>query len=342
MVLRLEELAMGITVFIITLITTMLANKIYYEYAKNKGILAPDMRKKGHPMIPKWGGLIIPVIYPILILASFMIQDAYPEIWKYTTALVLSSLIGYAVGVLDDLHVKKWDYVKIIAVALAGLPIIILGAYFPRPIVPFVGRLRITILYPLLILLAFAVIPNGLNMLDLVNGVVLFSQILLIITTIIWTYILGNVIAFQMSVIYLALLLSMYMYNKYPAKMFISNSGTYTLGTISAAIIIFSRLEYIGIILLLPMILNSFSLLATLKVLMTREEIKKKIGHPNYEENGIIYPTKKTDVPINLVRMIVLHGPLDEEKVVKIINGLFIITTILANILAYQMYIMGL
>ncbi len=329
-----------IILFSLSLLVSMISLTLYYRYALRKRILAPDMRKKGHPMIPKWGGLVIPVIYPLVVFLGVILDKEITGIWSYVIAFILASLIGFFVGVLDDLHVRKWDLFKIAVVALAGLPLILLGAYVPRPILPFVGRLRITIIYPLLILVAFAVIPNGLNMLDLVNGVAVFSQILLAITIIIWSYILGNVIAFYMSIIYLGLLISMYYYNGYPAKMFVSNTGTYGLGVISTALVIFSRLEYVAMILLLPMILNSFSLLATLKRLMTREKIKETTGHPNYEKDGVIYPTENPNVPINIVRMVVLHGPLTEEKTVKVINALFIASTIMANILAYQMYIL--
>ena len=240
---------------------------------------------------------------------------------------------------MDDIHFKKWDFFKIGVIALAALPVIILGAYIPRPYVPIVGRLRMTIVYPLLIFAAFAVVPNGMNMIDLVNGIMLYSQVLLMITILIWTYILGNYFIFALGLMYLGALLALFMFNKYPAKYFVSNTGSYGTGAITTAFVIYSRLEFVAIIALLPMILNSFSLLATLRNILTREDIQKTVGASNIRENGIIRPNPNPRAPLNIVRMIVIHEPCDEWEVVKVLYVIFLFSTILANITAYLIYI---
>jgi len=176
------------------------------------------------------------------------------------------------------------------------------------------------------------------NMLDLVNGVMLFSQIVLIATIALWSYILGNIIAFYFSIIYLGVLLSYYIFNRYPARFFVSNVGSYATGTVTLTLVIYAGLEYIAIIVLLPMILNSFSLLSTMKALLTREEIKERVGGLNYNKDGVMYPKEEANLPINITRMILLHGPLEEKYVVKVINSLFLLSALLANILAYIIY----
>lgn len=327
--------------FLITFSVMFIATWFYRRWALRRGLLAPDVRKKGNPMVPKWGGLVISLYLALLPLLFSLFGLLTETNFKYILAFVLSGTIGFIVGVLDDLHFKKWDMLKIVAVSFSALPIILLNVYIPRPILPFVGRLRLTILYPLLIFLAFSIVPNGMNMLDLVNGVMLFSQILLIITIAVWTWILGYIFVFQLSITTLALVLALYVFNRYPAKLFVSNVGSYTTGVLVTALVVFSRMEYVLVILLLPMILNSFSLLATIRGILTREEIKEVRGQSNINEDGLIYPNPDPKAPMNLVRMIVLHDVEDEARVIKIINTLFIFSTILANITAFLIYIIG-
>ncbi len=320
-------------------IAMIIVNRLYIKFARERNLLAPDVQKRGNPMVPKWGGLTLPVSFPFFLACGYFLEFIYPGAFTYALALILSALVGYVVGVLDDLHVKKWDYLKIVTIALAALPIILLHVYNPRPYIPFVGRTRLTIIYPLLLFVAYMVVPNGMNMLDLVNGVMLFSQIMVVATVTIWSFVLGKYIAFYLSLIYLGVLISFYVYNKYPARFFVSNVGSYATGTITLTLIIYAGLEYIAILALLPMILNSFSLLSTMKALLTREEIKEKLGGLNYSKDGVMYPKERTDAPINITRMILLHGPLEEKYVIRIINALFVFSTVLANIVAILVYL---
>ncbi|MGQ4891841.1 MAG: hypothetical protein ACP6IP_05040 [Candidatus Njordarchaeia archaeon] len=337
-----DILIITIITFVFSLLATFLATWFFRSYALKINLTAPDVRKKGKPMVPKWGGLVIPVVFLVLVALLPLLQSVDVRATDYILAFILSGFIGYLIGVFDDLKVKKWDFIKIGAIAFAAVPLIILHTYYPRPILPIVGRLRITILYPILVFAAFAVVPNGMNMLDLVNGIMLFSQILLVATIMFWSWYLGYYLALEIASATLGMLLALFAFNKYPAKLFVSNVGSYTTGAIITALIVFSRTEFISIILLLPMILNSFSLLASLRALLTREDILARVGHSNINVDGIIEPNLNPNAPLNIVRMIVLHGKLTEKETVSILYMIFIFSTILANLTAALMYVYGL
>ena len=227
-----QLITLTILTFITSLLVTIITTWIFRKYALKVGLVAPDVRKKGNPMVPKLGGLVIPVIVPILFIFAPFLESNYNGAYNYIIAFILATIIGYIIGILDDLKVKKWDFVKIGAVALAALPLLLWHTYVPRPQIPIVGRLRITIFYPILMFIAFAIVANGMNMLDLVNGVMLFSEILLVITIIFWSWLLGNFLSLEIATLTLGLLIGLFIFNRYPAKLFVSNVGSYTTGVI--------------------------------------------------------------------------------------------------------------
>ncbi len=330
-----SSLLMAILLSFFSFLLIYFLSRHYIKFAIRHNILAPDYSKVGLPKIPRMAGILLfPFI--IYVIASEPIL-AYISGFNlnYLLAFILSGSLGLLVGFIDDLNLRTWEYIKIVSIAIAAIPIIVLQTYVPRPILPYLGRLRLTLVYPLLIFLAFMVVPNGMNMLDLVNGVMLFSQILMVLTICFWTLLLGQIFIFTLSLMYLGALIALFIFNKYPAKYFVSNSGAYGTGAITTALIIFSRLEFVAIILFLPMILNSFSLLATLKGILTREMIREK---SNIRKDGLIYPNPNPKAPMNIVRMIVIHKESDEWEVIKVIYALFIFSTILANITAYLIF----
>ena len=201
-----------ITIFLLSasvLISVYILAFMYVSYAKKKGILAPDAHKKDKPLIPTRGGivLLILVIFYALVLGINdlpRIHRGIPilnEVLAISSIIIISSIIGY----IDD--VKDLGLKKVFLSVLIVVPFYIFHAYYPRLWIPFIGRIRITIIYPILILLAVPIVVNSINMIDTHNGVMLTGVISVLAPMLLWSIILNDYVALIYLVIALTCLL---------------------------------------------------------------------------------------------------------------------------------------
>lgn len=315
---------------------------LYIKYAKKKGILAPDIHKKDKPLIPTRGGivLLVLIIYYVLIPGIGDLPEIHRnipvlnEIMTIISIIIISSLIGY----IDD--IKDLGLKKVFLSVLAAAPFYIFHSYYPKLWIPFIGRIRITIVYPVLILLAVPVVINSLNMIDTHNGVMLIGVISVLIPMLLWSIILNDHVALIYLIIALTGTIAIFIWNKYPAKLFLGNTGSYLLGGLLITLIIISGLEFIAFVAMLPIILHGFYLLTSIKGLMTRQVIRKRGGAPVVVEDGIIKPVLDDKAPFTLTRLLILaFGPMTEKELIKKYYLLFAFSSTLAFITGYFIYI---
>ncbi len=322
---------------IISFLSTYLVTQKYIKYAKEHGILTHDAHKPGKPLVANRGGLSFLVLPPIIITTSLILDYvANLRLLKDAIALSISFLIIAFVGYLDD--TRDLGLVKVPLMLLGGLPFIILGTYVPRPIIPFIGAARLTIVYPLGILLTYLVIPNAFNMIDVQNGVMCSAAISVLTALVFWSLILSRPEAILLSII-LGGIIGFFLLNMYPAKVLPGNIGSYGVGALITGAIILSRLEYVALIALLPVILHGFYLLRSIGGLMTKEKISEKMGRPVYvDENGVIHPMPYSNAPFSLTRMfVVIYGPMPESEIVKKYYSMFAFSCFLAILTGFFM-----
>ncbi len=326
---------------LITLVTTYCLAKLYIKWARKRGILAPDAHKIGIPMIPTRGGIVLLVLIPFYV-ATLLINDlpsihrsmpVVNEVFAIIVIVFIAALIGY-VDDVSDLGLKK-----VLLSVLIAIPFYIFHAYYPRLWIPFVGRIRITIIYPILISIAVPIVVNSINMIDTHNGVMLTGAISVLVPMFLWSLILNDYISALYISIALSGAIAMFIWNKYPAKVFLGNIGSYLLGGLLIALIIITGFEYIAFVAMLPIILHGFYLLTSIKGMMTRQLIRSRVGSPVIVENGVIKPVLEDEAPFTLTRLMILaYGPMTERELVKRYYVLFSFSSILAFITGYFIY----
>jgi UDP-N-acetylglucosamine--dolichyl-phosphate N-acetylglucosaminephosphotransferase len=212
--------------------------------------------------------------------------------------------------------------------ALAAVPILLLGTYDPHPVFPVLGAFRLTILYPALVLFAIAVPANAVNMLDVLNGSM--SGTLTIIS-----FTLAVVLAFseKMTATGLALalfgsLLAFYVFNRYPARVFGGDAGSLAAGAAVGALAVIGRIELVAIVALTPYIMNAFYGLASIGRLYERREIKPR--PVRLRGNGLLEATTDRHAPVTLTRLILAEGPMSEQRIVRIMQLLTALSSVLA------------
>lgn len=307
--------------FTVSLIVTFLISEPLIRLLHKKSIVRPDAHKPGHPTVAHSGGVILFISTAVSFLLALAVTS---EVSTAIKALVifLSGAICFAVGFIDDVKILKGE-IKTVLSVLGILPVLAAGVLTPniiewgRPKLPFIGRLRITIIYWLLMPISIAGAANIVNMLDVMNGVVPGTSIVAFTALAIASLILGRDAAFTISLIMLGALIAYYKYNAYPARVFNGDSGSLFLGAVIGAIAVVEHLEFIALTLLLPHLLNGFFILVSFRGFKEHRQVKKRPIH--VDERGVLTASRDPDAPLSLTRLILtIGGPATEPEVARV------------------------
>ncbi len=222
---------------------TYLATPNLARKLKKMNIVGVDVHKKKKPRIAEMGGIVI--FLPLL----FLFWAVYILTGSQLVLLVMASTIFFGVyGLLDDIF-RLGKYQKLALSGAIGMLLIIPS----NPALVFV---------PLALLLTMG-IGNTFNLFAGFNGlevgcsslIALFFSLLCLLT--------GNIVPFYLSAGLFLILFSFLLHNKYPAKIFPGNIGTFTVGGFFAGMCLYYNLYHLLIPLLSlhigDMLLKGFS-----------------------------------------------------------------------------------
>ena len=137
---------------------------------KSKGQVVKDFHKPGKPDVPRPAGpiLLLGIVSAEIILYILTLNNA-------VLAILLTTVIGFIVGIVDDRKIMP-GWFKPLALVAAAIPIILLGAHGNYLNLIF-GSAFIPILYIPLILILIPIVGNTINSIDVLNGVASSSVI---------------------------------------------------------------------------------------------------------------------------------------------------------------------
>jgi UDP-GlcNAc:undecaprenyl-phosphate/decaprenyl-phosphate GlcNAc-1-phosphate transferase len=293
---------------------------------KSKGMVVKDFHKPEKPDIPRPAGpiLLLGIALAEVILYILTLSDA-------VLAILLTTVIGFIVGIVDDIRIMP-GWFKPLALVAAAIPIILLGAHGNYLNLIF-GSAFIPILYIPLILIIIPVVGNTINSIDVMNGVASSSVIIALIPILASVLLFGNVHVFLAGLPLLAGTIAFYNYHRYPSRIFPGDSGTLLMGTMLGAIAIAGKSEIIAVIALLPAVMNSFLFLSSMKKIVEHREVKAR---PTILTDDFkLMASKDKRAPVTLLRLILADGPLTEEEIIKQVTKLAIFCSALAFISIY-------
>jgi UDP-N-acetylglucosamine--dolichyl-phosphate N-acetylglucosaminephosphotransferase len=279
-------------------------------------------------MIARPGGISIIlgiVVSEIVLYGFFQLNEIL--------AVIITTTAAFVIGYVDDRKVMG-GWFKPVTLAIAALPIILLGAYDSDLAFPLFGDVQIPLLYLGLIIFMIPITGNTINSIDVLNGVASGFMVIASFTLSICLFILQN---YEIAIISLPLgfvSLAFYKYHKIPSKIFPGDSGALTFGAMYGVIAIVGGVEIIAAIALLPAVINSFLFLSSVKRVVEHRQIKNPtMLTPDFK----LKTTDDETAPITLVRLILSGGPLSEKQVGFAIFKLAIFSGILAIITAFLM-----
>jgi len=266
---------------LVSLLVTYFALKKFSKIFKEIGMVAIDLHKKNLPKLPTSAGL--PLSFGILagLLTYVGIQTFLYNNFKdsiYLLAIVASILLVTWVGFLDDLikplgkstyemKRRKGKFGKVksglpqrkwILTSLGAIPLMVINAGVTTVNLPFIGSVNFGIFYPLILIpIGFVGASNAINLLGGFNGSEA-GMAVVYLSTLLFIALLTHHFIFVLFLTALVSILVFLKYNWYPAKFLPGDSLTYLLGAIVAAGVIVGNMEKVGIILLMPFIIEFF------------------------------------------------------------------------------------
>jgi UDP-N-acetylglucosamine--dolichyl-phosphate N-acetylglucosaminephosphotransferase len=246
--------------FIISFIVSLPAFPLMIPALKRSRITGKDRHKPGQPEIAEMGGLIIILGFGAAIVLAISIKTFSQRLSSVDLdtimAVFATVLVAAIIGVLDDLvSLNKW--VKAIAPVFAAFPLMAIKAGVTTMTVPFVGLVDFGIIYTLVLIpLGITATANVVNMLAGFNGLEAGMG------AVAMTGLAG--IAFRHGantslVILLAALgplIATLRYNWFPARIFVGDVGTLSIGIIIASAVIVGNFEFAGVIIMIPYVME--------------------------------------------------------------------------------------
>jgi UDP-N-acetylglucosamine--dolichyl-phosphate N-acetylglucosaminephosphotransferase len=325
-----------IIIFIVGFVITTLIIPPIIKFMKKKGYIGIDIHKNSKTEVAESGGIaIIFGISCTSVLLIIFFPSFFNEIIIFILTVILSGVIGY----VDDRIRLKSRY-KVLLTIFTGILIFLANVSgfisIESPTIPFLGKLRLSFIYPIIVPIIVAVFANTVNMLEGYNGEGSGTTIIALISLLVCSIIWDSAEGMLFTVISLAVLIPFYLYNKFPAKIFPGDVGTLSIGAIFAGIALFGSLEAAVFCALLIHIFNSFYVLYSVKGFFESSEILDSKSDIILLENDTIKASDLKSAALTLPRLILAKGPLKEPELVKrifiisIICGFFsIITTML-------------
>lgn len=322
------------TPFLITLVGLPFHIRLMHK----RGISGVDVHKEEKPKVAERGGIVILIsIVLSSVLIIILVND--PELRLSIGIFCITVTIAGLIGLADDIF-NLSALLKPFLLLFASIPIIASKRYKSKPILPFIGETRLTIAYIVLLPFIIAVPANSVNMLDVFNGSMATTTIIVLIAVFFSNMIIfGNGfdqldnsgLTYVFVLIMVGTLLAFWIFNRYPAKVFGGDTGSLAIGGALGAIAVMGRLEVVVIIAMIPFIMNAFGIISSVKGLLEKREMARPT---KMTKDWKIESTRDKKAPITLVGLVIQKGPLHEKDVVKTFNVLAIVSAILAIVIA--------
>ena len=244
----------------VAFIATFVAFRLAIPRLKQGGIVGRDVQKPGQPMVPEMGGTLIVAGFGVgifLCIAMKTFFHAFSQVDLVGLLAVLSTVLIIAfIGILDDLIAVRQLF-KAITPLFAALPLVAIKVGHTILNLPFFGYTDFGLVYPLVLVpLGITGAANAVNMLAGFNGVELGMGAVSFLTLTIIAVSLGELTAALVLLAALGATFAGLFYNWFPAKVFIGDVGTLTIGAIVASAVILGNFEMAGVILMIPHFLD--------------------------------------------------------------------------------------
>lgn len=253
---------------ILSLILTPIVKKIAI---KINAVDYPNERKVHTKVMPRLGGLAI-FISSFTGMLIFTDVLSEPLVW-----IMLGSLVIIILGIIDDIRpLSAW--VKLIFQVIAASIVIIGGIDIEFINVPLSDKVIYLGGWSYLITVIWIVgITNALNLIDGLDGLATGVASISLAAIFIMSFIMGNTVVTVITLILLGSSLGFLVYNFYPAKIFLGDSGSLYLGFFLATLSILGFKSVAVVSFIFPIVILAVPIFDTTFAIIRRFRLKEPI-----------------------------------------------------------------
>ncbi|EHP68562.1 UDP-N-acetylmuramyl pentapeptide phosphotransferase/UDP-N-acetylglucosamine-1-phosphate transferase [Metallosphaera yellowstonensis MK1] len=305
---------------IVALVVTLFSTPWILKVSRERGFVGKDVNKPDRPEVPSLGGL---GILSGFIAGSFTLLVEDPAFETIVSAVMLSSLIIGLLGLLDDVLNLKQS-VRAIMPVFASVPLAVYSVGHSVISIPFVGLVNFGLLYYVIIVpAALTITSNAFNMLEGLNGLGTGMGVIMA-AALAYIGLRGNGVtseAGDLAIILAISLIAFLYFNKYPAKIFLGNVGTYFIGSVIGSIGISGYMLTALAVLFIPYVIEF--------VLKARTKFKG-ISFGQVDNDGYMH---WDSFPNSLTHVVMKMGRMREYQVVAVLWGMELVFAIGAVVL---------
>lgn len=258
------------------LLLTLAAIKLCHKYSIYDH---PGGRHKRHKQpTPILGGTAILLSFWLGILVYLIFNGgAFGEIKDSIPYILLGSLMIYGVGIWDDFRpLSAWP--KLTAQAAAGLLLYWGGLSVNVISLPILGEISVNGLGVLINIFWVIALSNALNLIDGLDGLAAGVSVIASVTMIIVGILFKIDAVVVISLALLGTLSAFWIFNRYPARIFMGDSGSLLIGYIFAVISLVVPIKsYTTTALLLPLLVLGVPLTETTTSFLRRLAAGKNV-----------------------------------------------------------------
>ena len=261
--------------FICSILITPIVKKIAFKIGATD---KPNQRKVHQKIMPRLGGL---AIYISFVVGVLIVQ---PQSTNPNTliAVMIGSAIVIITGILDDMF-ELSAKVKFLAQIIAAAVVIFYGGVQVEFInLPFSdGQLEFGFLSIPITFLWIVGITNAINLIDGLDGLAAGVSSIALITISVMAILIPNPFVVVMGAILLASTLGFLIFNFYPAKIFMGDTGALFLGYMIAVLSLLGFKNVTMISLIIPVIILGVPISDTFFAILRRIVNKKPLSAPD-------------------------------------------------------------
>ncbi|BBU38268.1 MAG: undecaprenyl-phosphate alpha-N-acetylglucosaminyl 1-phosphate transferase [Bacillaceae bacterium] len=259
---------------IICFVVSVLITPIIKKFAFKIGAVdKPNNRKVHSKLMPRIGGLGIFMSF----LVGFLLLR--PEN-QYSIPILIGSFIIVITGIIDDIYEISPKF-KLLGQVLAASIVIYHGLDVEFINLPFGGQIEFGIFTIPITLLWIVGITNAINLIDGLDGLAAGVSSIAIITIFVMAIIMGDFFVAGMCLILLGSTLGFLVYNFYPAKIFMGDTGALFLGYMIAVLSLLGFKNVTFISFIVPIIILGVPISDTFFAIIRRIVRKKPLSSPD-------------------------------------------------------------
>lgn len=261
-----------ILIFIVPLILSVILTPIIKKVAiKINAIDLPNERKVHTSVMPRLGGVAIFLATSISLIIFTDVTEE-PLLW-----ILVGSLVIILAGILDDVKTLPAK-IKLLFQIIAGAIVIYGGINIEFINVPLTNNVIYLGNWSYLITIVWIIgITNALNLIDGLDGLSAGVSSISLATIFIMSLSMGNVLVATVVLILLAATLGFLIFNFYPAKIFLGDSGSMYLGFFLATLSILGFKNIAVVSFVFPVIILAVPIFDTISAIIRRFRNKTPI-----------------------------------------------------------------